>query len=195
MTGVELNSKKQISGIEYNALLYCKTNIGGLFFDAFTELTHTRETEITENPVASGASMVDHAYVKPAELEVQIAMSDVHASLVDNQFEGAGSRSVKAWDLLKQLQAQRIPLSVLTRLEQYDNMLISKIEATDDADTIHALKATVSLKEIPVARVKTVKISAAPTITDSAYTGMVDGVTTSDTEKQSILYMLFKGGF
>ena len=40
-------------------------------------------------------------------------------------------------------------------------MLIKSLSANDDKETFRALQATVTLVEIPVARVKTVKISKA----------------------------------
>lgn len=160
-------SATNTSGMSYDALLYCKTNIGGYFFDGFLTVSHSIETEITEHPVETGAAIVDHAYVKPATLEMEIMMSDAHQSFVPNQFVGKYPRHVEAWNLLKQLQADRIPLSVFTKLGQYDNMLIKKISAEDDSDTFNSLKATVTLQEIPMARVKTVKISSEPQITRS----------------------------
>ena len=72
---------------EYSSLIYCKTNIGGYFFDGIMNINHSRELEITENPVETGASIVDHSYVKPAELTMQVLMSDVHRSIYPGQFD------------------------------------------------------------------------------------------------------------
>ena len=178
---------------EYNSLIYCKTNIGGYFFDGIMNINHTRELEITENPVETGASIVDHSYVKPATIMMDVLMSDVHRSIYPGQFDGAKSRSLAAWDVLNKIQSSRIPCSVFTPLGLYNNMLVSSIEATEDASTVHALSAKVTLREIPIARIKTVKISSAPQTTNSTNLGQLEASTVGGT-LGSILYELFGKG-
>lgn len=175
---------------EYNSLIYCKTNIGGYFFDGVISINHVRELEITENPVETGASIVDHSFVKPAELTMSVKMSDVHRSIYPGQFDNKKSRSLAAWDVLKKIQSSRIPCSVFTPLGLYNNMLISSIEATEDANTVHSLNANVTLREIPIARVKTVKISSSPQTTGSTNLGQLEATTVSS-ELSSILFQLF----
>lgn len=175
---------------EYNSLIYCKTNIGGYFFDGIMNINHTRELEITENPVETGASIVDHSYVKPATIMMDVLMSDVHRSIYPGQFDGAKSRSLAAWDVLNKIQSSRIPCSVFTPLGLYNNMLVSSIEATEDASTVHALSAKVTLREIPIARIKTVKISSAPQTTNSTNLGQLEASPIGGT-LGSILYELF----
>lgn len=177
-----------VSGKSFDALLYCKTNIGGYFFDGFLSVDHSRETEITSNPVETGAAISDHAYVKPAEISMEIIMSDAHSSLVSGQFTGSWSRSVDAWSVLKALQDNRIPMTVLTRLDIYKNMLIKSISANDTYATKDGLRAVVKLVEIPVARVKTVKISSADQTTITTEAGKVE----AQKVIESILYQLLQ---
>ena len=178
---------------EYNSLIYCKTNIGGYFFDGIMNINHTRELKITENPVETGASIVDHSYVKPATITMEVLMSDVHRSIYPGQFDGAKSRSFAAWDVLNKIQSSRIPCSVFTPLGLYNNMLVSSIEATEDSSTVYALSANVTLREIPIARIKTVKISSAPQTTNSTNLGQLEASTVGGT-LGSILYELFGKG-
>ena len=181
------------AGLTYDALLYCKTNIGGYFFDGFINVDHTIELQTTSNPVETGASVVDHAYVKPAELVMKVMMSDVHQSLVPGQFTGASFRSVNAWQVLRKLQSDRIPMSVLTRLGLYTNMLITKLTTSDTAETFRALSAEVTLREIPVARIKTVKISSADQTTINTEMGKIEASQINN-ELQSLLYQWYGGG-
>ena len=181
------------AGLTYDALLYCKTNIGGYFFDGFMQVEHNIELQTTSNPVETGASVVDHAYVKPAELVMKVMMSDVHQSLVPGQFTGASFRSVNAWQVLRKLQSDRIPMSVLTRLGLYTNMLITKLTTSDTAETFKALSAEVTLREIPVARIKTVKISSADQTTINTEMGKIEASQIND-ELQSLLYQWYGGG-
>ena len=181
------------AGLTDDALLYCKTNIGGYFFDGFIKVDHSIELQTTSNPVETGASIVDHAYVKPAELTMEVMMSDVHQSLVPEQFTGASFRSVNAWQVLRKLQSDRIPMSVFTRLGLYTNMLITKLTASDTAETFRALSAEVTLREIPVARIKTVKISSADQTTINTEMGKIEASQIND-ELQSLLYQWYGGG-
>ena len=181
------------AGLTYDAMLYCKTNIGGYFFDGFMQVDHNIELHATENPVETGASIVDHAYVKPAEVVMRVMMSDVHQSLVPGQFTGTRFRSTNAWQVLRKLQSDRIPMSIFTRLGLYTNMLITKLSASDTAETFRALSAEVTLKEIPVARVKTVKISSADQTTVKTEMGKIEASQISN-ELQSLLYQWYGGG-
>ena len=181
------------AGLTYDAMLYCKTNIGGYFFDGFMQVDHNIELQTTENPVETGASIVDHAYVKPAEVVMRVMMPDVHQSLVSGQFTGTRFRSTNAWQVLRKLQSDRIPMSIFTRLGLYTNMLITKLSASDTAETFRALSAEVTLKEIPVARVKTVKISSADQTTVNTEMGKIEASQVSN-ELQSLLYQWYGGG-
>lgn len=49
--GYLAKSATDTTGMSYDAMLYCKTNIGGYFFDGFITVDVTSELEITENPV------------------------------------------------------------------------------------------------------------------------------------------------
>jgi len=154
--------------------IYVATNIAGYFFDAFLQMDHESSLTITSHPVETGASISDHAFVNPAQLTMQIGMSDAAHALSVDQFAQGPSRSVNAFQILQELQRQRIPLQVATRLKIYKNMLIETISAPDDYKTLYGLRATVAMKEVLVATVRTVKISARPQVTDNADRGVVN---------------------
>lgn len=196
MAGYLSPSATNTQGMSYDALLYCKTNIGGYFFDGFMQVDHTRELEITENPVETGASVVDHAYVKPATIVMKVMMSDALDSFISGQFSDSWSRSASAWSLLKQLQEDRIPMSVLTRLDLYENMIIKRIEASDTQETYTSLSATVTLQEIPVARVRVLKISEEDQVTVTTQMGKIEAeqlVGSGLSSESSILYQILEG--
>lgn len=177
-------------GMTLEAMLYCKTNIAGYFFDGFMDIDVASELEVTENPVETGTAIADHSYVKPTEVTMQVIMSDVHQSLVPGQFAGGWSRSVTAYKILKEIQTKRIPIAVLCRLGLFENMVIRRLQANDTADTYQALSATVTLVELPIARIKTVEISLASQTTINTEMGKLQAVDTTDKEDESILYML-----
>jgi hypothetical protein len=152
-------------------LVYTKTNVGGWFFDAFLKSTHTSRLTITQHPVQTGSAITDHAFLEPRELTMDIGMSNVATSFVNGQFSGGYSRSVQAFKILKSLQQSRIPVQIHTRLNLYENMLVETITAPDDYRSLDALHCTVTFREILVATVSTVNISAKPLVTDGTSRG------------------------
>ena len=192
MSGYKSQSSTNTNGLSYEALLTCKTNIGGLFFDGFMKVSHESTLTVTEHPVESGASIVDNSYVNPRTIEMQIMMSDALSSYVEGQFVEKYTRSVSAWDALVKIQEQRIPVSVHTRLATYKNMIIVSLRAEDTSETYNGLNATVSLREIPVARLRTVKISEVPQTTDITSMSTITATNLTQDENNSILYNLMK---
>lgn len=154
-------------------LIYVKTNIAGYFFDAFLDMEHTSEMKITTHPVQQGANVADHAYLEPKTLRMRIKMSDAVASVIPSQFTMAYTKSVSAYRVLLELQASRIPFRVHTRLQAYENMLIKSIVAPDDVNTIYGMECTVTMQELLVAQVQTVKVSKRMQTTGSTDGGVV----------------------
>lgn len=187
--GYLARSGSDTSNLSYDAMLLCKTNIGGYFFDGFVSVQHSRTLTITSNPVETGAAITDHAYVNPTTLTMNVIMSDVHESIIPGQFSDRTFRHTSAWHVLRQIQENRIPVDVYTKLGYYKNMLIQEINAEDTYKTFRGLNATVVLKEIPIARVKTVKISAASQTTIKTEMAQVE----ADTINQTLLSQLMEG--
>lgn len=154
--------------------VYVNTNIGGWFFDAIISTDYSRELYITENPVETGASLTDHAYVKPVKLVMQIKMSDVATSRIPGQFDGGISRSLQAFQVLATLQSNRIPVQVMTRIGGFRNMLVQSLAIPDDYKTQNGLLCTATLQEVFVAETTTVKISSDGQVTDSTNRGAQD---------------------
>lgn len=172
-------------------LVYVKTNIAGYFFDAIMQTNYSRSLTITQHPVQTGAAISDHAYVNPVELTMQIQMSDVAKSIIPGQFTQGESRSLTAFQVLSKLQEQRIPMQVMSRLGLFSNMLIETIAVPDDYTTLYGLKATVTMCEVFVATVQTVKISARPQVTDSTNRGSAEPVAPNKSILKSLEGLLF----
>ncbi|MFT8350027.1 phage baseplate protein [Clostridium saccharoperbutylacetonicum] len=160
-------------------LTYFSTAQGNYMFDAYFNIDHESKLSITEHPIQTGASISDHAYMEPRALTFEIGMSDVmqdlslYVSGIKSFNVGDSvSRSVNAFTIIQKLQSDRIPIDVYTRLGIYKNMLIESIMVPDSKETPYALKATISLKELLVVNVTTVKVSARAQKTDSTNEGV-----------------------
>ena len=67
-------------------------------------------------------------------------------------------RSVSAYELFLEIMEAREPVTLVTRLKTYDNMMITAISASDSAQTMFGLRASVSLQQIRRVSVATMSI-------------------------------------
>lgn len=143
-------------------LVTIKPNIGGLFFDAIFNTQIETSLTATSHPTQLGANIADHAYVNPVRITMDIGMSDAMACYSTEGYAQGNSRSksVNAYHEICKLQQLRIPLAVMTRLNTYQNMLITNISVNDDVNTKFGLRAVIQLEEMLVVNVGTEKVSA-----------------------------------
>ncbi len=124
-------------------------------FDAVFNLQHDLEMTVTQNPVLTGTNIVDHAYMQPQTITMDIGMSDTMDSYAPGMWSTAGSKSVNAYTMLKQLALARTVFLIITRLGFYQQMIIQHISAPDDVTTKYALRATVTFQQLIMASVST----------------------------------------
>jgi len=142
------------------------------FFDAYLKIDHERRLTVTEHPVQTGANISDHAYLMPATVVMEIGMSDAMDAYESGQFQGDTSKSVSAYKTLERLHEARIPLTVVTRLGKYENMIIEHIHAPDEAKTQYGLKVTVTFKQIIMAMNPATKKNAAASNSERSQTAV-----------------------
>lgn len=116
------------------AMIAFSASVGPVPLDVVLRERHETMTGITDNPVEIGAKVHDHAYIEPAEVS----------------FEFADSNPTGTWQSLRQFQERREPFTLVTGLDVYDNMLISRLYADRDAEHGSILKGTVVLREVQI---------------------------------------------
>jgi hypothetical protein len=141
------------------------------FFDAMLRAEHEQEAVGTKHPVQVGPAIVDHVYLNPARVTLEIAMSDAMDSFQSGQYSGAMSKSVAAFQAFDNLQASRAPITLATRLKQYQNMWLRLVRATDTNLTSHALKAVLYFEQIISATVVQTTTSSRPNQTGATNEG------------------------
>jgi hypothetical protein len=129
------------------------SKVTNYLFDAVLQTTHNTRRQITSHPVQFGAAISEHSYQLPAELTIEIGMSDVMETplmtvALDHDYGSGDGKSVNAYQKFLELQKKGQPLSVNTRLFNYKNMVIEGISVVDDYTTSHSLRCSISLKEI-----------------------------------------------
>lgn len=228
--------------------------IGGMHFDGIMRSEHISRIRPTNYPVQTGVTMTDHAIIEPAEITIEIMMTDTTAEsymnlppaiggvlqkaasipilggmiqdavmpVVDTFLQSAPivkkiydwysnfrglpkmpdiltqpgeNRSIAAWKSLRAMQLSRVPITVETRLQTYNNMLIEELSAPDDVNTLHALRCTVRLREIIFASVAETAVStrASASAAESS-SGQVPVQTGDDVNKTAARAILDAGG-
>ena len=154
-------------------------------FDAVFRILHNRRITKTQHPVLTGANITDHAFVQPARLSLEIGMSDAMTSFEEDIWVGAATKSVSAWQIMKNLAAARTLFNVTTRLDSYINMLIVDMSSPDDNRTKHALRATFVLEELISASVSSVQTSSSrPQTSGNTSNGIIQSVAPSASQIQ-----------
>lgn len=169
-------------------------------FDAVLLLDHEQRLEKTAHPVQTGGVISSHAYVMPARVSLDIGMSDVMdayststglannasstggsvtpastATFTGNPYGGSGKgKSVSAYQTMLTLQAQRVPLTVVTRLRTYNNMVVTSVAPQESGKTVAGLRMRVDFEEIFTASTTTAPASARPDSTATTGLGTVN---------------------
>ena len=127
-----------------------KRKIGSFEATITLEENATDDLEITQHPVQDGATITDHAYIKPVKLSIRAQYSPLLLGVpVDEMYRR-----------LRVLQASRIPMDVVTGKRIYRNMLISSLSETTDRETSTILNVSATLQEVILPSVVTVPVPA-----------------------------------
>ncbi len=115
--------------------------------DTYTEETHEITITKTDYPVETGSSNTDNAVREPDRLKLEGWVSDVlipESSIVNVP----NGRNAEAWSRIRQIAEAREPISVVTNLRNYDNMIILKVTHHKSVRTGQALRFTIQLEEL-----------------------------------------------
>lgn len=102
----------------------------------------TDNLEITRHPVQDGASITDHAFLQPKELEMDVLFNDNERPLAET------------YEKLLALQASREPFDVVTGKRLYTNMMFASLSNTTDSDTENILSLNIAFREILIVQVE-----------------------------------------
>ncbi|HWI02397.1 MAG TPA: hypothetical protein VNT52_00965 [Acidimicrobiales bacterium] len=114
--------------------------IGAFSATVTIEEIATDDLEITRHPVQQGAEISDHAFLKPAFLQMRFACDDSERPLSET------------YDALLKLQASREPFDVVTGKRIYRNMLFASLMNTTDRESENVLAVSAELREVIIVR-------------------------------------------
>lgn len=83
----------------------------------------------------------------------------------------SNSRSVNAFNTLNRMKIEGVPLTCVTRLNTYRNMIITSVVADDTNETKYGLRATVTLREVMISELQKVQVNSTAQITQTTNMG------------------------
>lgn len=156
-----------VKGSDQQATVITGRNLGGIQFDVTLEESHEDGLEITEHPVEHGASINDHAYLKPAAVTIRAGVSDASPN-------GGDGYNQDVYEKLRQLQASREPFAIVTGKRLYENMLLETLTVVTDANTEHALIVSAACRQVIIVHTQ---VTSVPPRARHASPGKTGGTT------------------
>lgn len=121
--------------------------IDGFEIDAAAQEEHSFDSEVTEYPVEKGADIADHVRSRPIVVTIEGIVSDTPlGSLRERRITEfgdplvAGDVSEGMFAKLQKIRDAREPVTIVTSLRKYDNMVLQSISIPRDATTGDALR-------------------------------------------------------
>lgn len=104
--------------------------LGTVELDATVSETHSAASDVTQHPVEAGANVVDHVRPKPRTLVLEAIVTDTpvpNAAAPQGEWRAQPGRAAAAWETLMRLREARQPLTVVSLLGVYENMVIQDL--------------------------------------------------------------------
>lgn len=139
-----------------------KRAIGSFSAQITVEELATDDLEITQHPVQQGAAISDHAYMKPATINIKFLYSTWDAPLAET------------YKKLLALQASRVPFDVVTGKRKYRSMMFRSLSNTTDAGTENLLSISAQLQEVFITTIEVVSVPARSKQKNAGKTGKTE---------------------
>lgn len=143
------------------------TRIGEVRLDAAVREEHVASARVTESPVESGAKVSDHVFLEPETLNIDGVITDTPVYLHPasaNEDDGlltvplasSGSRAIDAFEALRRLLSNREPLTVVTGLRVYSNMVMTNLNVPREPESGLALRFSCELRQVQIVQSQTI---------------------------------------
>jgi hypothetical protein len=144
------------------------TKIDTVELDASLSETHARSADATKHPVEKGAKFTDHVQVNPDGLVIEGIVSntplsteqinryvqagglELETSAFDDAPRGVPGYAEAAFEKLRALVGSEVPITVVTTMRDYENMVLTSLSVPRDASTGDALRFTATFEQIIV---------------------------------------------
>lgn len=128
--------------------------IGDYIIDATVTEAHAFNSDVTEYPVEQGGDITDNIRPKPITVMVEGLVSDTPIGRIADlrNFEGSNSEdfypSRDALASLLAIRDAREPVTIVTSLQSFDNMVMTQLSVPRDAATGDALRFSATFQQV-----------------------------------------------
>ena len=159
----------------HTCLFYRKEgySVGAVELDLILDENHSKNAQVTENPLQDGRAVSDGIYLELREgsLTGLVSNHSIKHSVPPDRQTAEGlldkaenyqleNRAKQAWEDLKSLMDSKKLVTIVTSLEVYDNVAITSIETERDGDTGDALEIKVGFKQVQKVQLREDKVTA-----------------------------------
>ena len=159
----------------HTCLFYRKEgySVGAVELDLILDENHSKNAQVTENPLQDGRAVSDGIYLELREgsLTGLVSNHSIKHSVPPDRQTAEGlldkaenyqleNRAKQAWEDLKSLMDSKQLVTIVTSLEVYDNVAITSIETERDGDTGDALEIKVGFKQVQKVQLREDKVTA-----------------------------------
>ena len=149
-------------------------SVGEISLDLILTETHSLNAVVTQHPVQDGSTISDHITILPRSGTMRVLVSNFSLSTakgdaradwdeIYDQGEAAQkslpNRAEEAWKKLKDLVKKRELVKVVTSLEVYEDVAITRVETTRDGDTGDALEIDIDYEQVTKVKLKETKVT------------------------------------
>lgn len=139
-----------------------KNQLREMWFDCTLSEGRTIAVEWSEHPIESGATVADHAVVRPPELSLEgfltrtpLSMSTELDNLDPNYLDAA-------MDALEGMASDREPILIVTGLRAYEDYRITSVSFTRSPEDGQGARVSLSLRPIQIVEAGTVLLPPLP---------------------------------
>lgn len=149
-------------------------SVGEISLDLILTETHSLNAVVTQHPVQDGSTISDHITILPRSGTMRVLVSNFSLSTAEGDARAAWdeiyaqgeaaqktlpNRAEEAWKKLKDLVKARELVKVVTSLEVYEDVALTRVETTRDGDTGDALEIDIDYEQVTKVKLKETKVT------------------------------------
>lgn len=120
-------------------------------FDAVLNESHQLGSDVTFHPVEDGAQITDHIRKRPDTIQIDGIVSGTPIKFLAS-FRVQEDPVSQAYETLRDIMEKSTLVDVVTTLRVYQNMALTSVSITRDADSGNILNASLTLQEVRIVK-------------------------------------------
>lgn len=150
-------------------------SVGEISLDLILTETHSLNAAVTQHPVQDGSTISDHITILPRSGTMRVLVSNFSLSTAEGDAQAAWdeiyaqgeaaqktlpNRAADAWEKLKDLVKRRELVKIVTALEVYEDMALTRVETVRDGDTGDALEIDIDYEQVTKVKLRETRVTA-----------------------------------